>query len=110
MADVLPWQAELWGQLAGRTQHAHAYLLHGPGGIGKRQLAEQLMALLLCQRPVNATACGECKACQLLAAHTHPDITSSSRKRSTRPYGSTRCVIWSASSPRLRSRVDRKSD
>lgn len=73
MADVLPWQAELWGQLAGRTQHAHAYLLHGPGGIGKRQLAEQLMALLLCQRPVNATACGECKACQLLAAHTHPD-------------------------------------
>jgi len=47
MADVLPWQAELWRQLAGRTQHAHAYLLHGPGGIGKRQLAEQLMALLL---------------------------------------------------------------
>jgi len=73
MADVLPWQAELWRQLAGRTQHAHAYLLHGPGGIGKRQLAEQLMALLLCQRPVDATACGECKACQLLAAHTHPD-------------------------------------
>ncbi|EHY78329.1 MULTISPECIES: DNA polymerase III subunit delta' [Stutzerimonas stutzeri subgroup] len=73
MTDVLPWQAELWRQLAGRTQHAHAYLLHGPGGIGKRLLAEQLMALLLCQRPVGASACGECKACQLLAAHTHPD-------------------------------------
>lgn len=73
MTDVLPWQAELWRQLAGRTQHAHAYLLHGPGGIGKRLLAEQLMVLLLCQRPVGASACGECKACQLLAAHTHPD-------------------------------------
>ena len=31
------------------------------------------MALLLCQRPVEARACGECKACQLLAAQTHPD-------------------------------------
>ncbi len=73
MAEVLPWQAELWRQLAGRARHAHAYLLHGPGGIGKRQLAEQLMALLLCQRPANGHACGNCKACQLLAAHTHPD-------------------------------------
>lgn len=73
MTDVLPWQVDLWLQLAGRAQHAHAYLLHGPAGIGKRLLAEQLMALLLCQRPVEARACGECKACQLLAAQTHPD-------------------------------------
>jgi len=73
MTDVLPWQVDLWRQLAGRAQHAHAYLLHGPAGIGKRLLAEQLMALLLCQRPVDARACGECKACQLLAAQTHPD-------------------------------------
>ncbi len=73
MADVLPWQLDLWRQLAGRAQHAHAYLLHGPAGIGKRLLADQLMALLLCQRPVDARACGECKSCQLLAAQTHPD-------------------------------------
>ncbi|MHC3749803.1 DNA polymerase III subunit delta' [Stutzerimonas stutzeri] len=73
MTDVLSWQVDLWRQLAGRAQHAHAYLLHGPAGIGKRLLAEQLMALLLCQRPVEARACGECKACQLLAAQTHPD-------------------------------------
>ncbi|MCC8341219.1 DNA polymerase III subunit delta' [Pseudomonas stutzeri] len=73
MTDVLPWQVDLWRQLAGRAQHAHAYLLHGPAGIGKRLLAEQLMALLLCQRPVEARACGKCKACQLLAAQTHPD-------------------------------------
>ena len=73
MTDVLPWQVDLWRQLAGRAQHAHAYLLHGPAGIGKRLLAEQLMALLLCLRPVEARACGECKACQLLAAQTHPD-------------------------------------
>ena len=70
---ILPWQADLWHLLAGRQQHAHAYLLHGPAGIGKRALAEQLMALLLCQRPSTQVACGSCKGCLLLAAHTHPD-------------------------------------
>ncbi len=74
LADaILPWQAGLWSLLAGRKQHAHAYLLHGPAGIGKRALADRLMALLLCQRPAADGACGTCKGCMLLAAHTHPD-------------------------------------
>ena len=73
MAEAYPWQDSLWQQLAGRTQHAHAYLLHGPAGIGKRALAERLMALLLCQRPVAQNACGECKSCLLLKAGSHPD-------------------------------------
>ncbi|RWU17901.1 DNA polymerase III subunit delta' [Pseudomonas alkylphenolica] len=73
MAEAYPWQQALWQQLAGRTQHAHAYLLHGPQGIGKRALAERLMALLLCQRPTNLHACGQCKSCLLLAAGSHPD-------------------------------------
>ncbi len=70
---ILPWQTDLWRLLAGRRQHAHAYLLHGPAGIGKRALAEQLMALLLCQQADPSGACGHCKGCKLLAAHTHPD-------------------------------------
>ena len=73
MAEAYPWQAALWQQLAGRTQHAHAYLLHGPAGIGKRALAERLMASLLCRSPLGLEACGQCKACHLLAAGTHPD-------------------------------------
>ncbi|RJG13661.1 DNA polymerase III subunit delta' [Pseudomonas cavernicola] len=73
MAEAYPWQAALWQTLAGRTQHAHAYLLHGPIGIGKRALAERLMARLLCRSPVGLDACGQCKACLLLAAGTHPD-------------------------------------
>ncbi|HSC83037.1 MAG TPA: DNA polymerase III subunit delta' [Pseudomonas sp.] len=73
MAEAYPWQQGLWQQLAGRTQHAHAYLLHGPAGIGKRALAERLMAHLLCQQPIGLEACGQCKACHLLAAGTHPD-------------------------------------
>ena len=73
MAEAYPWQAALWQQLAGRTQHAHAYLLHGPQGIGKRALAERLMAFLLCRQPEGLQACGHCKSCLLLNAGTHPD-------------------------------------
>lgn len=72
MAEAFPWQETLWHQYAGRSQHAHAYLLHGPAGIGKRAFAERLLGLLLCQRP-QGQACGQCKGCLLLAAGTHPD-------------------------------------
>jgi DNA polymerase-3 subunit delta' len=73
MPEAYPWQESLWQQMAGREQHAHAYLLHGPIGIGKRALAERLMHRLLCQRPLGLDACGECKSCLLLAAGSHPD-------------------------------------
>ncbi|WP_315807597.1 DNA polymerase III subunit delta' [Pseudomonas sp. C9-3] len=74
MADIYPWQQGLWQQLSSRPRHAHAYLLHGPAGIGKRALADNLVHFLLCQRPAGGNACGQCKACQLLAAGTHPDF------------------------------------
>ncbi len=73
VAEAYPWQAQLWQQLASRSQHAHAYLLHGPAGIGKRALAERLKAYLLCRQPVALEACGQCKGCHLLAAGSHPD-------------------------------------
>nr|WP_306466490.1 DNA polymerase III subunit delta' [Pseudomonas sp. HD6421] len=73
VADSYPWQQALWQQLAGRARHAHAYLLHGPQGIGKRALADRLMARLLCQQPGALDACGQCKSCLLLRAGSHPD-------------------------------------
>lgn len=74
MRDIYPWQRPLWQQLCVRTQHAHAYLLQGPAGIGKRALADCLAARLLCQQPQPLEACGQCKSCHLLAAGTHPDL------------------------------------
>nr|WP_240164535.1 DNA polymerase III subunit delta' [Pantoea sp. Ap-967] len=73
VAEAYPWQQAIWQQLAGRSRHAHAYLLHGPQGIGKRAMAERLMARLLCQKPQGLDACGQCKSCQLLKAGSHPD-------------------------------------
>ncbi|WP_263262881.1 DNA polymerase III subunit delta' [Pseudomonas entomophila] len=72
MDELYPWQAELWQQLSGRQEHAHAYLLHGPQGIGKLALAQRLMAFLLCKAPAQGP-CGQCKSCLLLAAGSHPD-------------------------------------
>ena len=74
MLDIYPWQQALWQKLVTRPQHAHAYLLQGPAGIGKRVLVDQLAARLLCLQPQALNACGDCKACHLLAAGSHPDL------------------------------------
>ncbi|MCK4659776.1 MAG: DNA polymerase III subunit [Phycisphaerae bacterium] len=68
----------------------HAYLFHGPDGIGKEMLAERLARILLCENPVHPPtppieelagfdgplldACGWCQDCILAQARTHPDI------------------------------------
>ena len=52
----------------------HAMLFCGTDGVGKSLVAEALAATILCHAPVNNQACGHCKACQALAAGTHPDF------------------------------------
>ena len=53
----------------------HAYLFHGPSGIGKRKTAFALAELLLCKNPSsNHDACGHCGGCIRLKAQTHPDF------------------------------------
>lgn len=55
----------------------HAYLFHGDHAIGKRLTAIRLIQALNCERP-NETgqpdSCGLCRACQQIAAQTHPDV------------------------------------
>ena len=68
----------------------HAYLFHGPDGVGKEKFAAGLAELLICSQPVEKTlegdqarlvgvesirvGCGTCPDCRLLAAGTHPDL------------------------------------
>lgn len=68
----------------------HAYLFHGPDGVGKEKLALGLAELLLCGEPVNRSVdrsqtdtigleqlrvgCGKCEDCRMVTAETHPDL------------------------------------
>lgn len=52
----------------------HAMLLHGLPGIGKAGLAKAFAQYVLCQQPAGGVPCGRCKACELNAAGTHPDL------------------------------------
>jgi DNA polymerase III subunit delta' len=73
-----PWQHTDWQRYSAQLEQRHlphALMLAGPPGIGKRHLAEALAQRLLCLSPASGTACGKCRACDLLKAGTHPDIT-----------------------------------
>lgn len=75
LAQFLPWQEELAASwLNQRERFAHAWLIHGLPGIGKRQFALAAASSLLCESPVNAIACGHCAACQWLVSGNHPDL------------------------------------
>jgi len=53
----------------------HALLIHGPAGVGKLAMAQELSQRLLCEAAGAATApCGRCEGCRWFSAGTHPDI------------------------------------
>lgn len=72
----LPWQAEAWQAIAPLlARGAHAILLHGAAGIGKKSLALDLARAVLCESPqTDGHACGVCAGCRLTAAGSHPDL------------------------------------
>lgn len=55
---------------AGRI--AHAFLLSGPHGTGKRTCANYLTQTILCASP--QAPCGQCPACKKVMAGLHPDV------------------------------------
>ncbi|GHE22583.1 DNA polymerase III subunit delta' [Halomonas urumqiensis] len=72
----LPWLRPRFAELvalmdAGRLPHA--LLISGARGVGKRSLAEAVIARVLCASP-SESACGQCHACRMLAAGYHPDL------------------------------------
>lgn len=58
-----------------RGKHvAHAYLFVGPPGVGRLDAAKAFAQLLNCERPADEDACGECRACRLIAKDQHSDV------------------------------------
>lgn len=56
-----------------RGRLAHAYVLHGPDGVGKALFARELAKALLC-RGDKGDACGTCKSCRSADKGENPDI------------------------------------
>lgn len=79
LAQIVGHQAVLAGlqdHLA-RGRMGHAYLFHGPGGVGKATLAAALCQALFCRQgrvEGRISGCGHCPPCQRMAAGSHPDL------------------------------------
>lgn len=70
-----PWLEATWKSLYDALVNerlGHALLLSGPAGLGKTELAERLVARMLCLTP-GEDACGVCDSCRLAGAGAHPD-------------------------------------
>jgi DNA polymerase III, delta'' subunit len=75
VARFLPWQTTIATQwLDQGDRYAHAWLVHGLSGIGKRHFVLAAAAALLCEAPEGRMACGTCQACRWVAAGNHPDF------------------------------------
>ena len=73
MSDpVAPWIAAQRQALL--AQRGHAWLLHGPSGLGQYQLALELVRAWLCDAPTPHGACGQCASCHGIAVRTHADL------------------------------------
>jgi|TARA_Y100000310_G_scaffold323106_1_gene383045 DNA polymerase-3 subunit delta' len=77
MAGIYPWQTHQYAQVVAQIEMdrlPHALLLAGQAGLGKRDFAFSVAALLLCRSPQNAGPCHQCTGCRLLQAGNHPDL------------------------------------
>ena len=72
LARVPPWIASQTRQLL--AQRGHAWLLHGPSGLGQYNLAMELARAWLCENPSADGACGRCGSCHAIDVRTHTDL------------------------------------
>jgi DNA polymerase III subunit delta' len=74
------WATGLLQNAIDSRKLSHAYIFCGPAGIGKSYLAHYFVMALCCQQPPAAGAgglrfCGQCRACRLIGADKHPDVS-----------------------------------
>jgi DNA polymerase-3 subunit delta' len=75
MAEMIApprWIATQTRQLL--AQQGHAWLLHGPSGLGQYRLALELVRAWLCDQPTAAGACGDCPSCHAVEVRGHTDL------------------------------------
>ena len=75
---LFPWLTQPLSQ-AVNVLRGHAVLVHGQRGVGQFELLLAIAAASLCetdrsQRSAHGLACGQCAACLMVDARTHPDL------------------------------------
>ncbi|MFM2050403.1 MAG: hypothetical protein RL682_894 [Pseudomonadota bacterium] len=70
--SLAPWIHAQTRQLL--SQRGHAWLLHGPSGLGQYSLAMALAQAWLCEHPTADGACKACGSCHAIAVRTHADL------------------------------------
>jgi len=80
------WLANARSQFLRLSAHLpHAILIQSKQGLGKHQLAQEIVASLLCDSPLSRDdalmACGECKNCIMFKSGNHPDFHYISSER-----------------------------
>lgn len=71
--SALPGNPGIRRQLAARTSLSHAYILSGPPGAGKHDLALLLAQAMVCTSP-GVRPCLRCAGCRKAAGGIHPDV------------------------------------
>lgn len=70
-----PWQLSVWSRVSGAIREqrlAHALLIAGPDGAGKRHFAACIAAALWCRQVMpDGTGCGRCPDCLQVASGAH---------------------------------------
>jgi DNA polymerase-3 subunit delta' len=78
MTAILPWHQDRWKQICSQivsNRLPHALLLQGLQGSGRRQFADALCAVLLCESPgAELKPCMRCRQCLLFSGGNHPDV------------------------------------
>ena len=72
MSKLAPWIQTQLTTLVPRA--GHAWLLHGPSGLGQYELGLALAAAWLCHQPKTNGACGECASCHGIVVRAHADL------------------------------------
>lgn len=75
VAQVYPWQKQVWDTLMARfPKIGHGLLFYGKKGCGKEAFTQQFLAWVLClNRHESNQPCGVCGSCQWLKSSTHPN-------------------------------------
>ena len=71
-AGRAPWITRQLRELSQRQ--GHAWLIHGPSGLGQFELGLELARTWLCESPVDTLACGHCASCHQVDAKAHLDL------------------------------------